>query len=94
MAALRERVHVHTDDAQHKDSRAFVLTLRDGRTLDRHIADNLGTPDNPMSDEQLEEKFIGLAAPVLGVARAKQVANERCSSFPDIRAPINLKITE
>ena len=96
VAALRERVHVHTDDAQHKDSARVVLTLRDGRTLDRHIAHNLGTPDNPMSDEQLEEKFIGLAAPVLGVARAKQVADEcwRLLELSDIRAPINLSITE
>jgi len=96
VAALRERVHVHTDDAAHKDSARVVLTLRDGRTLDRHIAHNLGTPDNPMSNEQLEEKFIGLAAPVLGAAHAKQVADEcwRLLELSDIRTPINLSITE
>jgi len=96
VAALRERVHVHTDDAAHKDSARVVLKLRDGRTFDRHVAHNLGTPDNPMSDEQLEEKFVGLAAPVLGAARAKQVADEcwRLLGLSDIRTPINLSITE
>jgi 2-methylcitrate dehydratase PrpD len=96
VAALRERVHVHTDDAAHKDSARVVLTLRDGRTLERHVAHNLGTPDNPMSDGQLEEKFIGLATPVLGTVRAKQVAGEcwRLLELSDIRTPINLSITE
>ena len=96
VAAFRERVHVHTDDAAHKDSARVVLTLRDGRTLDRHIAHNLGTPDNPMSDMQLEEKFIGLAAPVLGAARVKKAADEcwRLLELSDIRTPINLSITE
>ncbi|GFG53157.1 2-methylcitrate dehydratase [Mycolicibacterium agri] len=74
LVAIRERIHVHVDPEQHKDSARVVLTLRDGRTLERHVAHNLGTPDNPMTDEQLEEKLIGLATPVLGGARAKEIA--------------------
>ena len=50
LAVLRERVHVHTDAEQNKDSARVVLTLRDGRRLERHVAHNLGTPDNPMTD--------------------------------------------
>lgn len=52
----------------------MVVALRDGRSLERHVAHNLGTPDNPMTDGQLEEKYHGLAAPVLGEARARQLA--------------------
>jgi hypothetical protein len=39
---------------------------------------------------------VGLAAPVLGAARAKQVADEcwRLLGLSDIRTPINLSITE
>jgi 2-methylcitrate dehydratase PrpD len=87
VAALRERVHVHTDAEQRKDSARVVLTLRDGRTLDRHVAHNLGTPDNPMTDEQLEDKLIGLAAPVLGRGPAEQIAETcwRLLELPDIR---------
>ncbi len=66
LARLRERVRVHTDPEQGKDSARVVLSLRDGRTLERHVAHNLGTPDNPMTDEQLEDKFMALSSPVLG----------------------------
>jgi 2-methylcitrate dehydratase PrpD len=93
LVTLRERVHVHTDAAQRKDSARVVVTLRDGRMLERHVAHNLGTPDNPMTDEQLEEKFVGLAAPVLG-ARAEQIAATcwRLLELSDIRTPIRLSI--
>ena len=77
LARLRERVRVHTDPEQDKDSARVVLTLRDGRTVERHVAHNLGTPDNPMTDQQLEDKFLDLAAPVLGRAGAERLA-EMC----------------
>jgi len=87
LAALRDRVHVHTDDDQTKDSARVVLTLKDGRALERHVAHNLGTPDNPMSDEQLTDKFVGLCTPVLGSARADEIAATcwRLVELPDIR---------
>ena len=96
LAALRERVHVHTDDDQTKDSARVVLTLKDGRTLECHVAHNLGTPDNPMSDRQLADKLVGLATPVLGSARAHEIAATcwRVIELPDIRTLINLSITE
>jgi 2-methylcitrate dehydratase PrpD len=77
LARLRERVHVYTDPTQNKDSARVVVSLRDGRTLERRVAHNLGTPDNPMTDQQLEDKFVALAAPVLGQARTEQLA-ETC----------------
>jgi 2-methylcitrate dehydratase PrpD len=71
---LREVVAVRVDPDQTKDSARVVCNLRDGRSLDRHVAHNLGTPDNPMSDSQLEDKFVALAAPVLGSERAGELA--------------------
>lgn len=94
LSALRRNVHVHTDDAQGKDSARVVLTLTDGRTLERHVAHNLGTPDNPMSDGQLEEKCVGLVTPVLGAQRAQHVAATcwRVLELPDVRAVANLTV--
>ncbi len=71
-----------------------MLTLRDGRTLERHVAHNLGTPDNPMTDEQLEDKLLGLATPVLGSARAEQVAATcwRLLELPEVRAVADLTV--
>jgi 2-methylcitrate dehydratase PrpD len=83
LARIRERVNVHTDEEQNKDSALVVLSLRDGRTLQRHVAHNLGTPDNPMTDQQLEEKFLALAAPVLGQAGAERLAST-CWGFLEL----------
>ncbi|HKV21351.1 MAG TPA: MmgE/PrpD family protein [Mycobacterium sp.] len=94
VVALRSRIRVHTDDAQSKDSARVVVTLTDGRTLERHVEHNLGTPDNPMTDEQLHDKFVGLASPVLGEARADYVAAAcwRVLELPDIRTVPNLTV--
>ncbi len=77
LIALRRQVHVHTDPGQAKDSARVVVTLRDGRVLERHVAHNLGTPDNPMTDQQLEDKFLALAVPVVGRPRAERLV-ETC----------------
>ena len=92
LARLRKQVRVHTDPVQTKDSARVVLTLRDGRTLERHVAHNLGTPDNPMTDRQLEDKFVALAAPVLG-RRQHRRARPGCwklLELDDIRAVTDL----
>lgn len=93
LAAIRDRIHVHVDDAQGKDSARIVLTLKDGRTLERHVAHNLGTPDNPMTDGQLEDKFVGLATPVLG-GHASEIAAAcwRLVDLPDIREVPNTTV--
>ena len=92
LAPLRERVRVHTDPTQSKDSARVVLTLRDARTLERHIAHNLGTPDNPMTDQQLQDKFTALASPVLGPGRAHELAQScwKLLELDDIRALLRL----
>jgi 2-methylcitrate dehydratase PrpD len=92
LVPLRERIHVHVDPEQTKDSALVVVALRDGRTLQRHVAHNLGTPDNPMSDAQLQEKFTALATPVLGRGRTDELA-EACWKLldhDDIRAVLRL----
>lgn len=90
LARLRERVHVHTDAAQTKDSARVVLSLRDGRRLEREIAHNLGTPDNPMSDRQLEDKFLALASGVVGQPGAERAAATcwNLLGLEDIRAVV------
>jgi 2-methylcitrate dehydratase PrpD len=94
VVAIRQRVHVHTDPAQSKDSARVALTLRDGRSLERRVAHNLGTPDNPMSERQLEDKFIALAAPVLGGDRAEQIARTcwRIRELDDVRQLVELTV--
>lgn len=94
LARLRDRVHVHVDDQQTKDSARVVVMLQDGSTLERHVAHNLGTPDNPMSDRQLEDKFSALAAPVIGADRTQELAATcwKLMEIGDIRDLIGLAV--
>lgn len=91
---LRELVAVHVDPDQTKDSARVVVNLRDGRSFERHVAHNLGTPDNPMTDRHLEDKFVGLAAPVLGAARTEELARTcwRLEELDDFSALLELTV--
>lgn len=44
--------------------------LADGKTMEETVAVPRGMLGNPMSDEELQEKFLGLVTPVLGSERA------------------------
>lgn len=74
--AVRERVHARHDPAQAKDAANVTITLTDGTTHSWTTAHNRGTPGNPMPDDEIEAKFLDLAAPVIGPA-AKELV-ERC----------------
>ena len=63
---MRDRVHFAFDESLPKDSAEVTIRLRDGRTVNARTDHNKGTPDNPMSDDELSAKFLDLATPVLG----------------------------
>jgi 2-methylcitrate dehydratase PrpD len=69
---LRERVSIVVDDDLPKDAASLSITLTDGRRLTCEVKHNKGTPANPMNDEEIEAKFVDLAAGRIGpeVARA------------------------
>jgi 2-methylcitrate dehydratase PrpD len=72
---LARRVEVRGDpaiDALGPDRRYVadvVIHTGDGGTLGHHIEDRPGNTSNPLTDEQLHNKFTGLAAPVIGTDR-------------------------
>ena len=74
--AMRERVRFEYDDALPKDAAHVTVTLRDGRQLEHVTSHNKGTPDNPMSDEELSTKFVDLASVVIGEDRARSLLDE------------------
>ena len=47
------------------------ITLKNGRTLHHHTPNVRGTPQNPMTREEVEEKCYGLLRPVIKRKRAK-----------------------
>ena len=47
------------------------VELNDGRKVRHHAKAVRGTPDNPMTTEEIEAKAIDLVAPITGEAKAK-----------------------
>lgn len=64
----------------------MTVTLNDGRRWVSQVDHPKGSIQNPMSDEELREKFDSLAAPVVGAGRAAQMAEmvggiEKCGDI-------------
>ena len=76
---LKKRVEIIADPEltrQHPAIRSAIVEIAafDGRLL-RTLVDRLpGAPYNPLSAQEVEEKFLSLSAPVLGESRAQAVA--------------------
>jgi 2-methylcitrate dehydratase PrpD len=51
------------------------VVLTDGRRLTGHVLHNKGTPDKPMSDDEIEAKFTELAAPRVGRDAAQRLVD-------------------
>ena len=74
--ALMERISVAIDpelDAAFPQQRAarVAIVARDGREEEFLQPTRIGDPEAPLSDAQLDAKYLELAGPVLGEARAK-----------------------
>jgi 2-methylcitrate dehydratase PrpD len=74
--ALMRRVEISIDpelDATFPRQRAARVSIetRDGRAETLLQPTRKGDPDAPLSDAELEEKYLELAAPVVGTARAR-----------------------
>jgi 2-methylcitrate dehydratase PrpD len=52
------------------------ISLKDGSAHTREIIIPKGEKENPMSAREVEEKFLSLATPVLGDAKAQSVIGE------------------
>ena len=81
-----------TEDAEY--SRRFPaerwarveVTLHDGRTLASAPARARGNPENPLTDEELRDKYRALAEPVLGAARANAIERHVATLDSDAHA--------
>jgi len=51
----------------------IVVTLHDGRVIEQFAPCRKGDPEAPLSDADLEDKFLELASPVVGDAPARQL---------------------
>lgn len=73
VVALRRRVKVKTTAECHSASVKVEVVLRDGTTVEQVVDRAVGSVDVPLTDEQLDRKFIGQAADVMGEEKAAEV---------------------
>ncbi|MBQ6912846.1 MAG: MmgE/PrpD family protein, partial [Acidaminococcaceae bacterium] len=81
--AEMEKVH---DENPAKLASKVVLVMKDGRTLERQVDFPKGDPDNPLTWNEAKEKFMHLAVPVYGEAKAEKLCKliehlEKCEDF-------------
>ncbi len=81
--AVRERVTIVADPQMAKDAARVEITTTDGRRLVHSVAHNKGTPGNPLTDDEMGEKFLDLATPVLGDSAARRL-HDTCWSVRDV----------
>jgi 2-methylcitrate dehydratase PrpD len=74
--ALMKKIRVRVDpelDAAFPSQRAARVAIRARGRREEHLQPTrIGDPDAPLSDAQLEEKYLELAVPVIGKGKAKE----------------------
>src|SRR5919199_5279543 len=79
LVALAHKVRFEVDpEIEQIYPRAFPgrvrIRLRDGRTVEHYVPGPKGSPENPMTLDEVAEKFHLLVDPVLGRHRAERLA--------------------
>lgn len=73
LAELEQRVELVVVQGQSPASSQVEVELDDGSLLRARTEIMAGHPDNPVDDQVLSDKFLGLAAPVIGDAPANEL---------------------
>ena len=84
VVATRKKVAVTVDPAIKPDQVDMTVTLTDGRKLHRFIEHAVGSLDHPMSDDQLQDKFTGLAEGILSPEQTRRLM-DLCWRIWDLR---------
>jgi 2-methylcitrate dehydratase PrpD len=83
LIALRRKVRATPDPACHEDAVTIVLTLRDGKRVEKQVEHAIGSLDRPLSDRELETKFHRQAALVIGEDASERLM-ELAWALPDL----------
>jgi 2-methylcitrate dehydratase PrpD len=73
VVALREKVNTTVDPAIRPEQVDMTIELKDGRHLHKYIEHAIGSVEVPMTDQQLEAKFMDLAEGILPKAQVRQL---------------------
>ncbi|MBO43712.1 MAG: hypothetical protein CMM28_08310 [Rhodospirillaceae bacterium] len=91
------KVNVYLDkalDAEYPAKRPtrVEITTKDGRKIQRLVEEPLGSARNPVPDDAMIEKYMGLTAPVIGEQKAKSVLEQlqKIEEVSDVRGLVEL----
>jgi 2-methylcitrate dehydratase PrpD len=86
IVAFQDRITAVRDEAIAPDAAEVTVTLRDGRKLTSKVEHCIGSESQPMTDEQLEEKFLDLAEISIGAERGRKLlaACRSIETAPDV----------
>ncbi len=73
VVALRDRVEAIADTTLHESEAKVSITLKNNKKIDKHVKHAIGSLERPMSDQDLEAKFRGLAEGVLSKAETDRL---------------------
>ncbi|EAR52678.1 hypothetical protein OG2516_00589 [Oceanicola granulosus HTCC2516] len=73
---LRDRIHAETDPDMYEASVRILVTFKDGTTLEKFVERAIGSLERPLSNEQLETKFVNQAKLVVGEEIARSLLGE------------------
>ena len=94
--ALRQRVVPHADATVGEIEAHVGITLKDGRRLEKHVLNAIGTLKRPMSDADLETKFLELADASHSKRQARDVIQLawRLDTLPDAAQLVHATVQE
>ncbi len=75
VSALRDRIMATPDSSLTEDQSVVTLTMHDGRSYTESIHHATGSPENPMTDVQVNEKFRVLTSKILPKHQIKRLLN-------------------
>lgn len=81
--ALRQRVEATPDETVGRDGAITRLDLHDGTVLEQRVEHCIGSLDRPMTNNELEGKFLGQAVEVLPEANARHLM-ALCWRLPEL----------
>ena len=73
LMAFQDKVNATLNESLAADQTEVTVTMADGTVHTCRIEHGIGSRLNPMSDADLEQKFFGLAEPIVGAARAREL---------------------
>ncbi|ETX13307.1 MmgE/PrpD family protein [Roseivivax halodurans JCM 10272] len=76
LVELRGRIEAKTDPDMHSASVHITVTFKDDSSLEKHVERAIGSIDRPLSNEQLETKFLDQAKLVVGSDVAAQALSQ------------------